>query len=299
MNLPFFSIIVPTFNRPGKLESALKSFSKLDYPRERFEVIVVDDGSHAPLDAVIKLCRDKYALTLLKQNNMGPASARNLGAEKAKGDYLAFTDDDCELDHTWLKMIAERIKSAPGCIIGGKTISTIKNNPYPMASQLLIDYIYEYYNADAERARFIASNNMIVPSKIFTKIGGFDVTYSRSASEDRELCDHWLYNGRRMVYEPKALVYHSHDLNFPSFCRQHFNYGRGAFRFHRIRSRRGKREPIKIEPLSFYLNLMSYPFSYLNGLSAFTISALMIVTQSMGALGFYWEKLIRTLDKTT
>jgi len=119
-------------------------------------------------------------------------------------------------------------------------------------------------------------------------MGGFDTTYTRTAAEDRELCDRWLHHGYRMTYAPEALVYHAHLLTFRTFWRQHFNYGRGAFRFHAVRARRSQGR-IRVEPLPFYLNLLRYPFSQAQGWPALLLVALLVVSQVANATGFFWE----------
>ena len=76
--------------------------TRLGYPQDRFEVIVVDDGSEPPMDSVVSFFRDRLELVLLSQANSGPAAARNTGAAQAKGKFLAFTDDDCTPAPDWL-----------------------------------------------------------------------------------------------------------------------------------------------------------------------------------------------------
>jgi glycosyltransferase involved in cell wall biosynthesis len=82
---PVFSIIVPTHSRPGPLAACLQALTGLDYARERFEVIVVDDGSKIPPKAAVESFRDHLQVTLLLQHHAGPAAARNAGATHARG----------------------------------------------------------------------------------------------------------------------------------------------------------------------------------------------------------------------
>ncbi|MBF2076521.1 MAG: glycosyltransferase [Synechococcales cyanobacterium C42_A2020_086] len=284
-----FSIVIPTYNRPERLATCLQSLTQLDYPREQFEVIVVDDGSPTPLHDVVEPFRDQLSLTLLRQPNAGPAKARNTGAAAAKGRFLAFTDDDCMPAAFWLKTLAARFEQAPDCLIGGHTVNALPQNLYSTTSQVLIDYLYTYYNADAEHARFFASNNIALPTVRFRAIDGFDTTYPRAAAEDRELCDRWLQLGYPMIYAPEVQVYHAHHLSLPSFWRQHFNYGRGAFRFHQVRALR-QQQPIRVEPLSFYSDLLAYPFRSACEQPAF-VSGLLALSQVAGVAGFFWERL--------
>ena len=100
-----FSIIIPTYNRPERLKTCLDSLLNLDYPPDNFEIIIVDDGSNQPLDTLVNPYQNQLNLTLIRQNNSGPAKARNTGANAAQGEYLAFTDDDCTLDQKWLSAL--------------------------------------------------------------------------------------------------------------------------------------------------------------------------------------------------
>ncbi len=140
-DFPFFSIIIPTYSRPKQLSVCLESLTQLEYPRDRFEVLVVDDGSQMPLTDAVARISNTLNVVLLSQPNSGPASARNTGAFQAKGQFLVFTDDDCRPVSTWLKNLASRFASAPDHAIGGHTINALPDNPYSTASQILIDLL--------------------------------------------------------------------------------------------------------------------------------------------------------------
>jgi glycosyltransferase involved in cell wall biosynthesis len=291
--LPTFSIIIPTFNRPRHLAECLRSLASLDYPRDSFEVIVVDDGSPSAPEGVAACFKDQIDLTLLRQPNAGPATARNTGAARARGEFLAFTDDDCAPAPNWLRSLAARFVALPDSAIGGRTLNALPNNLYSTASQMLIDYLYAYYNADPQRARFVASNNLAMPAERFLAIGGFNTTFKRSASEDRDLCDHWLHRGRSMVYAPEALVYHAHHLTLRSFWRQHFNYGRGAFCFHRVRSVRCGQARPPTEPAAFYLNLLRHAFFPARSERALWLASLIGLSQVAHTAGYFYERLVQ------
>ncbi len=282
-----FSIVIPTYRRPHQLAICLRSLARLDYPRDDFEVIVVDDGGEGPTDAVIEGFRDQLDVTLLLQSHAGPAAARNTGAARAKGTFLAFTDDDCAPAPAWLQGLAGHLSSASDCAVGGRTVNALPQNPYSSTSQMVVDFVYAHYNADASRARFFASNNLALPAALFRATGGFDATLT--TSEDRELCDRWLHSGYRMVYAPEAVVHHAHSLTFRSFCRQHFNYGRGACRFYQIRAR-VRREPARLQARAFYVDMLRYPFSRARGRRALVLASLLVVSQGASATGILWEK---------
>lgn len=286
---PIFSIVIPTYNRPAQLAVCLQACARLDYPPDCFEVIVVDDGGITSLDEVVARFDGVLKLKLLRQENAGPAAARNRGASEAGGEFLAFTDDDCSPDPKWLRALAAQFVASPECAAGGQTLNALTRNIYSTASQHLISYLFSYYNVIPQAARFFPSNNLAFPTRQFRGIGGFDVSYPRAAAEDRELCDRWLHHGYRMFYAAEALVYHAHDLTLRTFLGQHFRYGRGAFCFHQIRAQRGQHR-FKVEPPAFYFNMLRYPFVNAKGVNALILMLLLVVTQVVNAAGFLWER---------
>ena len=151
-------------------------------------------------------------MTLVVQDNLGPAGARNKGAEHARGDILAFTDDDCTPDSNWLSALASGLQNGEPAIVGGKIINVLTENPFSTISQLVVDSVYRHYNANPRKSRFFASNNFAVPKELFFRAGGFNQAFR--CSEDRELCNRILFQGFRLVFEEKAIVYHAHDLSF-------------------------------------------------------------------------------------
>ena len=285
--LPFFSLIVPTYERPAQLASCLDALARLDYSPERFEVIVVDDGSVVAPASVVEQFRDALDVRLYSQKNSGPASARNFGAEHARGAVLAFTDDDCEPDPLWLRALAARFARTPDRIVGGRTLNALPLNLYSETSQTIIEVVYAHFNADPEDARFFASNNLAIPAGRFRELRGFDETFK--TSEDRELCDRWLARGLRMTYAPEAVVRHSHNLTLRSLWRQHFGYGRGARRFHHARATRGEG---RFKPdMDFYLKLLRASSSQTRKTRAAQLTALLLWSQLANTTGFFYERL--------
>ena len=166
---PYFSIIIPTYERPRQLATCLQALTRLSYPPDRFEAIVVDDGSEKPLNGVVDPLRHRLEVVLLSQPNAGPATARNTGAAQARGRFLVFTDDDCTPAPNWLNTLAKRFAATPDCAIGGRTLNKLPNNPFSAASQILIDYLYDFYNSDPNQAHFFASNNLALPKERFPR----------------------------------------------------------------------------------------------------------------------------------
>lgn len=285
---PFFSIIVPTYRRTHQLETCLASLARLEYPGDRFEVIVVDDGGGGALDAVVASVRDSPSVTLLRQPHVGPSGARNAGVAKAKGEYLVFTADDCMPAANWLSALAMRVAAEPGYALGGAIINAFPDNLYSTATYLLIEYLYSYYNALPRAAQFFTPNNLAVPTDRYHAIGGFDESFVTATGEDREFCNRWTRHGYRMLYAPEVIVTHAHPLTFRAFVRQHFNYGRGTFRFRKIQAslRDGQ---MSLEPMSFYLNLLRASRSVAQTKKKVLLTLLLGVSQVANVAGFLWE----------
>jgi GT2 family glycosyltransferase len=288
--LPTFSVIIPTYQRPIQLTQCLQALAALEYPLDDFEVIIVDDGSPEPLDQTVQPFRSVLNLRLIRKTNGGPGSARNAGATVACGKFLAFTDDDCRPAPDWLRRLEERLTQNPDHLVGGRTENSLHDNSFALTSQIIVNAAYTYYNRYQNNARFFASNNIAVAADLFQKIGGFDATF-RIASEDREFCDRWRCGGLMLSYAPDALVLHAHSLTFRSFCQQHFNYGRGAWRFHCARSLRGF-DPLwrKLQLHTGFLSLLRAPLSQLPPRQVITVSILLVLWQVLNALGFLAER---------
>jgi GT2 family glycosyltransferase len=287
---PFFSVIVPTYQRPDTLAPCLDALAAQELPRERFEVVVVDDGSARPPRAVVARFAAVLDVRLIEQKNSGPASARNAGAAAARGDYLAFTDDDCRPDAHWLAALDEMVALHPRCAIGGRVDNSLANGLYSTASQLLIDFLYEYYNRDDDSGLFFITSNLVFPADGFRALGGFDTSFPLAAAEDRDVCDRWREAGGTMVYAHDAVVHHAHALRLRSFCRQHFNYGRGAYHLHCARARRGE-IPLRIEPLTFYTRLVTFPLRRRPAPRSFALAALAALSQGVYVSGYFSERL--------
>ena len=285
---PTFSVIIPTCQRPASLVRCLEALARASAVREDYEVIVVDDGGSTALEKTVAPFGERMAVRLLRQANAGPAAARNTGAAQARGEFLAFTDDDCIPAADWLDALAGPLRAAPHCMVGGRVRNALSANPYSSASQAIIDLVYAYYNSDPRRARFLASNNMALPAETFRALGGF--TASFRTSEDRDLCDRWLGAGYLLAFAPDAVVDHAHELTLRAFWRQHLGYGRGAFRFYRAHAQRSATDST-LGP-GFYVAMLRRLPGMLRGLPvgrAVVLAGLLGMWQIANLVGFASE----------
>lgn len=291
-----FSVIVPTCNRSEQLRACLRSLAAMDYPRGRFEVIVVDDESREELGALAAQFEDVLHLSILRKKHEGPAAARNHGAAHAKGKFLAFTDDDCTASPSWLRALGERLTTAPQDLVGGKIINALDSNIYSAASQMILDTVYEHYNPALGRAHFFASCNFAMAAEKFRALEGFEQDWSLAGGEDRAFCYRWIHRGWKLNYAPEAVIVHHHALDLRSFCGLYLRYGRGAYYYHQ-RVRRGAAGPggFRPDPM-FYWRCFRRPWTDKKPARAFRITCLLCVWQFANAAGYLLQRFAQRDD---
>jgi GT2 family glycosyltransferase len=281
------SVIVATRDRPQALQACLRSLGGQQPQDLDFEVVVVNDGG-APVTDALAALPSTLRVRAIAHAAAGPGAARNAGAVVSHGECLAFLDDDCVAAPDWVARISARVAAQPDALVGGRTLNGLDENPWATASQLLVSYLYEYFQRHDTPARFFTSNNMALSAGRFKELGGFDTTNPRAVCEDRELCDRWLRLGRPLEYAPEAVVWHRRAMTFGGFLRQHFRYGRGAVHLRRLRVRRGS-APLPLEPASFYLGMVRYPFRMSPGAHPLRLAGLLALTQVAHTAGFVGE----------
>lgn len=293
---PRISIVVPTYNRPAPLGNCLAALLQLDYPKDRYEVIVVDDGGSADLAPIIEHHREKLSIRLHRQSNAGPAAARNAGVERAAFEVIAFTDDDCLPQADWLRLLTAEVAKNANTLVGGVCRNAFPDNIFATASQTILDVVNDHFNRDPRHAIFFPSDNMAMSRAAFLEAGRFDPSFR--CSEDRDLCDRWLARGWPIVLERLAIVDHARTSGLKSFIKQHFGYGRGAWRFHEARKLR-QRGDFEVEG-KFYLKCFKRPWQTKSPLRAMQLTIALLIWQLANTAGFFYEsfKPARRLDES-
>jgi GT2 family glycosyltransferase len=283
--------VVPTHRRPARLRECLAALAALDYPRDRLEAIVVGDVGEEPIEPILDEVRGRLEVAFLPHEVLLPAARRNAGARRARGELVAFVDDDCRPARDWLRLLVEA-RVDPGEALGGHTLSTLTDNPYAEASQLIINIGYRQNGDEPNAARFFTTDNLVVPRARFLELGGFDETFW--TAEDREFSDRWLARGWRMRYVPEATVWHAHPIGLRGFVSRNWHYGRGAQRFWRKRAQAG-REPFRPD-LRFYATVAGAPFRQrtMRG----RIALLLLTWHVLNTAGFVYEAVLARLGRS-
>jgi len=289
MKAPRFSIVVPTYRRPDQLKRCLDALVLLDYPRDGFEVLVVSDEVSAVTEEIVRSYQPAIPVSLVSLQHGGPASARNAGAARARGEFLIFLDDDSAAARDWLRQWELYTCRYPDHAAGGRALNALPGNIYSSASHALLEYILYYFNAGEPGLRpFVVSDNLCVPTAAFRALGGFSAAFPIAAAEDRDFCDRWTAAGGVISQAEQPACFHAHELNLISFWQQHWNYGCGAHKLHQTRNSRG--ESTRIEPPGFYLNLLRFPWRREHPVRALRLSVLLCVSQIANIGGFLKER---------
>jgi glycosyltransferase involved in cell wall biosynthesis len=212
------SVIVPVFNGRSKIHACISALKQQDTDKS-YEIIVVDDGSTD--QALEHVGGDK--VKIFKQRNQGPAAARNLGVEKARGRIVLFTDADCEPVEDWIVQMVEPFEDE--CISGVKGLYlTRQEKIVPRFVQLEYESKYERMKRD-HYIDFIDTYSAGFIKQDFLSAGRFDTRFPTASVEDQEFSFRMWEKGCRMVFNPKAKVYHTHSDTLRDYIKKKFRIG--------------------------------------------------------------------------
>jgi len=215
------SIIIPAYNAQDTIAMCLDSIMNLDYPREKLEIIVVDNNS---TDSTADIATG-YSVTVLREENVQSSYAsRNRGIQNAKGEILAFTDTDCIVSQQWLKNLLSSCGNPEiGCFAG--RIEAYE--PQTLAEQFAaVDEENHDQEHSLKKGYLPAANtaNVAYRREVFQKIGLF--RNDLRSGGDAELTWRLVQNGDYTInYNPDAVVYHKHRTSIRGLYRQHIKYG--------------------------------------------------------------------------
>ncbi len=223
------SIVVPTFNRKNKLKSCLESILGQDYPSERFEIIVVDDGSTDGTREMVEAFKPFFAhLRYYFQENLGPAAARNFGVRQSQADIVGFTDDDCRLTSSWARdMLGSYALNPRVDVVGGKTCVDTRNIKALVSQSLSDGAIFAEIGSEKKIIFFPTCNVSYKKSSVNAR---FAESFCFPAGEDLEFFWRLYKAGGRFVFNQSIEITHNCHMNLRSFIRQAYLYGRGNLR---------------------------------------------------------------------
>jgi mycofactocin system glycosyltransferase len=257
---PFVSVIIPVRDREHELGRCLQSLSQLDYPVERLEVIVVDDGSRDNSAG----CAKEWGARVIDSgaDGAGPAAARNQGADAAKGEILAFIDSDCTASKTWLRQLVPLFDDPTLAAIGGKVAGMATRSKLDRYEDIMSSLSLGEHPRQAGKGSdtfYLPSCNLLVKREVFLAMNGFAPTMQ--VGEDVDLCWRMRDQGWRIAYLPAGTVFHQHRNQLIPFMSRRFFYGTSEEKLQRLHPNRKKQMVVPPLLAVLLLAFLSIPWT--------------------------------------
>jgi glycosyltransferase involved in cell wall biosynthesis len=219
------SIVVCTHNRAESLRDALQSVVSQDYPALNYEIIVVDNCSTDNTKHVVEEFADNKLnnanIRYVNEERLGLSYARNRGIEEAKGEIIAFIDDDAKADRFWLSRLTKVYsEEKDAACVGGRVILDWNVNK-PSWWEAELDEVFNGINYSDSKItlsypHYPYGTNISFRANVLKKVGLFKTDLGRIGSkllagEETELCLRIEKEGYKICYEPNAIVWHRVD----------------------------------------------------------------------------------------
>ena len=245
------SIIIPTFNGALRIGNSLDSL--LNQAVEwNAEILVVDDGS---TDNTAEVVGRYPGVRLISQTNAGPAAARNHGAEEAQGTIILFTDDDCVPIQNWLDEMLAPFSDPE--VVGAKGI--YRTCQRQLAARFVqIEYEDRYrLMAGLNSIDFVDTYSAAFLRDRFLEMNGYDASFPVACAEDIELSYRMSARGWKMIFAPRAIVYHTHPDTFWRYFKKKYKFA--FWRMLAVRKNPGKAVKDSHTPQLMKLQLLLAP----------------------------------------
>ena len=201
--LPFVTIVVIVLNMKNELYHCLKSIESLDYPRDNFEILVIDGGSN---DGTLDICKN-FDVKCIIEERKGRGLARNIGVKNAKGEIIAFIDADCKVTRNWLMVHARNHMDNHVGAVGGAIINPMMSISNKFALTNHYEYFAEFDGNTPKRIIYhVSTSNASFKKSTIEEAGFFDDNLD--AYEDFELCNRITQTGSKIIFDPDAKVLH-------------------------------------------------------------------------------------------
>jgi len=193
------SIIIPTYNRKNILKKCLEALFNQSYPKDKYEIILVDDGSTDKTNEMIaSLCPPCRLNYIRNKKRLGQPKSRNRGIKAAKGNYIIFTDSDIIVVPEFIRQHLKFHKIYKDTIINGELIYISSLDEAGKKKKSIWDMSFSSFN----------TANVSVKKESLIKVGGFDEEFLPYGWEDKELGYRLKKMGLKNKKNPKALGYH-------------------------------------------------------------------------------------------
>lgn len=222
--MAYFSLIIPVFNRPDEVNELLESLTKQRC--KDFEVIIVEDGSQVPCDAVVKNYSDLLDIHYYNKPNSGPGQSRNYGVERASGEYLIVLDSDCIIPEGYLDAVKAELNAAPADAFGGPDRAHESFTDIQKAINYAMTSFFTTGGIRGGKKKldkfYPRSFNMGIKADVYKALGGFS---KMRFGEDIDFSIRIFKGGYKCRLFPEAWVWHKRRTDLRKFFKQVHNSG--------------------------------------------------------------------------
>lgn len=229
----FVSVIIPAKNEEKHIFACIESLEKLDYPRDRFELIVIDSGSVDKTVDIVKKLQKRYEnIRLICADRANTSVQRNIGIKSASGDIIVNFSGHALAEKNFIRVLSTKLQYSEKSIAGvgcknrmpmdqsssiARSIDCITSTK--LGGAMLHPYMDSYREQFADSIAFTAYRK-----EIFEKVGFFDPDIP--SGDDAELNSRIRKADYKLLYTPSTCVYHYKREKLKDFFWQMFNYGR-------------------------------------------------------------------------
>jgi glycosyltransferase involved in cell wall biosynthesis len=227
MNSKLISVVLPSYNRADVIGMTLERLCHQTIATDRFEVIVVDDGSKDQSSDIVITYQDRLNIKYYYQNNKGVAAARNLGVYHAEGWIIVFLDCDEMPEVDFLEQHEQMHQENPRCLINGQ-VRSWPNPQGPWYDRVIDpDSVLNYGEVSGTIPFYLAiGGNLSVQTQAFSELGGFDEEFPGSGGEETEFVYRATLEGYPFKYCPEAITYHNHPRTIKQRISQQSTHAR-------------------------------------------------------------------------
>lgn len=249
-----FSVVVPTFGRPEEVKELLSSFIVQDY--KDYEIIIVDGSPDKFLEKVVGEFKGKINVRYFYKKGLGISDSRNLGADKAKGEYLVFIDSDCIVSSDYFTIVNNFLLKNK---VEGFTGPDKAHSSFSRVQKAINYAMTSHFTTGGIRGQkvhigkiHLRGFNMGILKEAFVEIGGFS---GLKVGEDIDISMRFQNAGYKAALISDAYVYHKRKTNFLKFFIQLFLHGKA--RIDLFKRHRKSLKPLYFLPSIFILYLLA------------------------------------------
>lgn len=201
--LPFVSVVVPVWNGADHISDCLRAIEQQSYPADRYELLVVDNGS---TDETAEMVKAHPRAQLLVETSPGSYRARNLALKRAAGDYVLFTDADCVADRGWIAAAVAAARAHPEAGVLGGQITLFDTQECSSRACVAYELLFSFNQELSLASGYSVTANWMSPTALLRELGGFDANL-RSGG-DVQMSSRISEHGRALVYVRGMKVAH-------------------------------------------------------------------------------------------